>query len=303
MTMKAASIIVSTYNRANMLKQVLNALLKQLTSHKYEIIVVNDNSKDSTKDVLNQYRKNKRIKIINLKKTMGPAITRNIGIKFAKYPVVIVMDDDCIASPTWLENMLKPFSDKKVGISSHYYVKIDGERIFGGTSTAYLKEAVEKVGYFDYRYTALPLKFTIWEDTDLVFRILNAGYKAVYAKGANFHHLRVLPRKVIDKISYVLKRIWIHQADVLLFKKHPFRASKYFDVTLGFLIPPMRDFKKATGLWKGSELSLSSPQGVVFIHGDKFLSKLLIIVSGIFYAFVLKLVRLYGSIRYGKLLL
>ena len=296
--MKGASIIVATYNRTSFLKQVINALLNQRTKYKYEIIIINDGSTDNTKEVLNNYTKNHKIKIINLKKNRGPAVARNIGFKTARYPVAIVMDDDCIADKNWLDNMFKPFSSKKVGISSHYYVKINGQKIFGGTSTAYLKKAVETVGYFDQRF-----RFPIWEDADLVFRIMDAGYKVAYAKGAKFNHLREMPKKLVDKINYAIRRIWIHQSDVLLFKKHPLRASKYFKVNFGFLISPVKDFKKATGLWRGDEMSLSSPQGVVFIRGNNLLSKLLIIVFGIAYVVILKSVRLYGSIKYRKLLL
>ncbi|MBI4010633.1 MAG: glycosyltransferase [Candidatus Aenigmarchaeota archaeon] len=303
MAIKGASIIVATYNRAYLLKQVLNALLKQKTKYSYEIIVVNDNSKDRTEDVLNQYRNDRRIRIISLKKTMGPAVTRNVGFKAAKYPVAIVMDDDCIAGDNWLNSMMKPFSDKKVGVSSHYYVKVNGEYFYGGTSTAYLAEAVKAAGYFDYRFTALPINFTFREDTDLVLRIKEMGYKVAYAKGANFLHVHKLPTKLRDKVKYLLTRIWIHQADVLLYKKHPDKAKILLGVNAGFFIPPLSDYKKATGLWEGATLSVSSPQGVAFIRGGNLLSTFLVMTIGIAYVFFMKLVRLYGSIRYGKLLL
>jgi len=303
MTIKGASIIVATYNRAYLLKQVLNALLKQKTKYSYEIIVVNDDSKDRTEEVLNQYNNDRRVKIINLKNTMGPAVTRNVGFKAAKYTVAIVMDDDCIAGDNWLNNMLKPFSDKEVGVSSHYYVKANGEFFYGGTSTAYLSKAVKSAGYFDYRFTALPIKFTFREDTDLVLRIKEMGYKVAYAKGANFLHVHKLPTKLIDKIKYLLTRIWIHQTDVLLYKKHPDKTKILLGVKAGFLISPLSDYKKATGLWEGNTLSVSSPQGVAFIKGENILSTFLVTSVGIAYTFLMKLVRLYGSIRYGKLLL
>jgi len=303
MVMKGASIIVSTYNRAYLLKKVLNALLNQKTRHKYEIIVINDNSKDNTKAVLGQYRKNWKIRIINLNKTLGPAITRNFGFKVAKYPVSIVMDDDCIAGDKWLDKMMEPFHDQEVGVSSHYYVKSNGEYFYGGTSTAYLTKAVKSAGYFDYRFTALPIKFTFREDTDLVLRINNLGFKVVYAKGANFTHVHKLPTKLIDKIRYLVTRIWIHQTDVLLYKKHPEKSKILLGIKAGFLIPPLSDYRKATGLWGSNSLSVSSPQGVAFIRGGNILSTFVIMSIGIAYTFLMKLVRLYGSIRYNKLLL
>ena len=300
--MKSATIIVATHNRAGLLKQVLNALLNQKTRTKYEIIVVNDGSKDNTREVLKKYEGNEKIRTIHLEKSWGPAVTRNIGFKEAKYPVAIVMDDDCIAGQGWLENMLKPFSDDNVGVSSHYYVKAGNDYFFGGTSTAYLLKAVKAAGYFDYRFTALPITFTYREDTDLVLRIKKLGYKVVYAKGANFKHVHNLPTKVRDKLRYLITRIWIHQADVLLYKKHP-ETKNLLGVQAGFLISPLADFKRATGLWGGETISVSSPQGVAFIRGGNIISKFVVMSVGLAYVFLMKLVRLYGSIRYGKLLL
>lgn len=303
MAMKGASIIVATYNRTALLKQVLDALLNQKSNFRYEIIVVNDNSPDNTKEVLEQYKNNSKVRIINLEKTMGPAVTRNVGFKAAIYPIAIVMDDDCIADKGWLKNIVKPFSDKNVGVSSHYYVKVNGEYFYGGTSTAYLVKAVKDAGYIDRKFTALPIKFTFREDTDLVLRIKDLDYKVVYAKGANFRHVHKLPTSVIGKLRYLLTRIWIHQADVLLYKKHPDKAKTLLGVKMGFIIPPLNDYKKATGFWEGNTISVSSPQGVAFIRSDNIISKFLTMIVGVAYAFLLKLVRLYGSIRYGKLLL
>ncbi len=301
--MKGASIIVSTYNRSRLLRRALNSLLKQKAKAKYEIIVVDDGSTDNTQEVLKGYSKNRKVKAIKLESPRGPAIARNKGFAESKYPILIVMDDDCIASKRWLENMLKPFSDPHVGVSSHYYVKVNGQYVYGGTSTAYLKKALDIVGYFDPRYTAWPISFAYREDTDLVFRILDIGYKVVYPRGASFQHLRSVPIKLLDKMKYAIKRVWIHQSDVLLYKKHPVRSKNLLGVKFGFLASPLSDFKRATGLWEGDDYRVSSPQGVTLIKGYSTIAKIMTFVIGIKYAILLKLVRLIGSIRYGKLLL
>ena len=65
-----------------------------------------------------------------------------------------------------------------------------------------------------------------------------------------------------------------------------------------------KDFNKATGQWmKKGELKLSSPTGVVFVEGSSPIHKLIILCGGIAYAIMVKLSRLYGSIKYGKLLI
>ena len=128
--MKGASIIVATYNRSNILSKAVDSLLNQKTRHDYEIIIVNDGSTDNTKEVLKTYENNNKIKTINIEKNSGPAEARNLGFKTSKYLISIVMDDDCIADPHWLDEMLEPFSYSKIGISSNYFVWVDGERIF-----------------------------------------------------------------------------------------------------------------------------------------------------------------------------
>src|SRR3989344_5556920 len=103
--MKGASIIVATYNRSNILSKAVDSLLNQKTRHDYEIIIVNDGSTDNTKEVLKTYENNNKIKTINIEKNSGPAEARNLGFKTSKYLISIVMDDDCIADPHWLDEM------------------------------------------------------------------------------------------------------------------------------------------------------------------------------------------------------
>ena len=73
------SIIVPIKNRSNLIPNLIKNLL-DLDYPEYEIIIVNDGSIDSTKDVLNNYQ----VKSINLESSVGSAKARNIGIEQAK---------------------------------------------------------------------------------------------------------------------------------------------------------------------------------------------------------------------------
>ncbi len=296
MTKLIASIIVATKNRPDRIGMMLDALLMQKISDAFEIIICNDGSTDNTKEIIEGYAKKfKKITVINLPKSKGPATARNKGIFKAKGKYIVIMDDDCVAGNNWLKDLLNPFkTDKKLGIVSSFGP-------FGGTSTAYLTEIVKKEKGFD---EAFPAQYR--EDSDLVFRIEDGGFKTLFLQDgtAKFQHLHRQPQGFINKLIYGWKRIFIHDVDPLIYKKHPERVKKMLDVKLGFIRNPLEDFKVATGMWKGSKVSeLGSPQGVTLIKNKSPLHFLIIILLGLSYVLLVKMARLSGSIKYGKLLI
>jgi hypothetical protein len=91
---------------------------------------------------------------------------------------------------------------------------------------------------------------------------------------------------------------------VLLFKKHPVLGKKFLDVRLGFIVNPVKDFRVATGTWaSGVSYSLSSPRGITYLENKTPLHAVLIFFGGLAWVTALKIVRLYGSIKFKKLLL
>lgn len=88
------SVIVPAYNAEKYLKKCLDSLVNQ-TKKNIEIIAVNDGSKDSTLEILNEY-KNKysdMIKIIS-QENQGLSVTRNNGIKAASGKYIVFVDSD-----------------------------------------------------------------------------------------------------------------------------------------------------------------------------------------------------------------
>lgn len=287
-----ASIVVATYNRANVLQKVLNAMLKLHYPAEYEVIVVNDGSRDNTREVLENFSKNPKIKIINFEKNHGVCKARNEGIKIAKHEIVVNMDHDCIPKKNWLNDLVSGFDYEKVGVVSSY----GG---YGGTSTAFRKNLLEKVGGYDEDYGYYR------EDTDLTFKIIELGYEFKLVKADYVHeHTETKPKGIVGLVKYVFSRWKYHMNDVLLYKKHPNKLTKDFlDIRFGFLVNPLKDISLATGTWeKGRKLQLSSPRGITFLKNKGPLHALIIIFIGILYMIGLKFFRLIASIKYGKLL-
>lgn len=293
--MVLASVVVATHNRAPILQRTLQALDRQRLAGGYEVLVVDDGSTDETPRVLARAAKQYPwLRVFRQPRPWGPAAARNRGIAASSGAFIVILDDDCIPEPGWLAYLLAPFqADPKLGVCSTF-------SYYGGTSTAYRREVLARIGGFD---PAFPKNYR--EDTDTVFRALDLGYTVRRLPRARFHHEHPPPRGLWQKLRFAWARLAVHSVDPLLYKKHPRRAAAFLDIRFGFLRNPWRDFEVATGLWwkKERDFRLASPQGVTLIENHSPLHALAIVAGGIAYAVLVKLVRLYGSLRYGKLLL
>jgi glycosyltransferase involved in cell wall biosynthesis len=96
------SIVLCTYNREKHIEQCLKSLVNQnFPRDQYEIIVVDDGSTDSTRELVAKFP----VKIITHKINKGIAAARNTGLKNAKGDIFICFDDDCYADKNWLKNL------------------------------------------------------------------------------------------------------------------------------------------------------------------------------------------------------
>ncbi len=109
-------IICSRDEAGNLVKNLPGVLIQQYrTTH--EVIVVNDNSFDESKYILEEYqRAYRQLHLIELTQEArfipGKKYPLSIGIKTAKYEIVLLTDADCVpASEFWLEKMQEGFSN------------------------------------------------------------------------------------------------------------------------------------------------------------------------------------------------
>ncbi|MEM4267169.1 MAG: glycosyltransferase [Candidatus Nanoarchaeia archaeon] len=100
------SVVIPVYNDEKRIGKVLQSLKRQNYKN-FEIIVVDDGSKDKSPEIAKKYADKV---IVNEHK--GPAVARNTGIKNAKGEIVAFTDSDCEAKEDWLENINKFFSNK-----------------------------------------------------------------------------------------------------------------------------------------------------------------------------------------------
>jgi len=139
------SVIVPTYNRADLISETIESILDQ-TYKNFELIIVDDGSTDNTEEVIRKFKDN-RIKYIKTDNWGAPARPRNIGIKKAKGEYIAFCDDDDMWDKKKLEKQLPHFNSSKiVGVASDAILITD---------TPYYRKknyGRSKLGYIDYHY-------------------------------------------------------------------------------------------------------------------------------------------------------
>jgi len=101
------SIIIPVYNGEKTLRQCLNSVLNQ-TYENYEVIVVDNNSTDKTKDIIKEFQdKSRKMKYL-FEPQRGRGAARNTGERTAKGNIVLMTDSDCIVPNDWIRHMIKP---------------------------------------------------------------------------------------------------------------------------------------------------------------------------------------------------
>jgi MoaA/NifB/PqqE/SkfB family radical SAM enzyme/glycosyltransferase involved in cell wall biosynthesis len=102
------SIIIPTYNRKEKLKRCLESLFKQsYPLELFEIIVVDDGSRDGTQEMVKMLSKNYPNLRYFYQFNKGPAAARNLGIKQAQGRIIAFTDNDCILEDSWVRKMLE----------------------------------------------------------------------------------------------------------------------------------------------------------------------------------------------------
>lgn len=112
------SVIIPTYNRADLLAVALESILQQsLSANNYEIIVVDNNSTDNTQKVVSEINQKNGNRIISVfEENPGLVNGRHRGAKEAKGDILVFGDDDIIVSPGWLTAINQAFNDPKVAL-------------------------------------------------------------------------------------------------------------------------------------------------------------------------------------------
>jgi glycosyltransferase involved in cell wall biosynthesis len=110
------TVVLCTFNRSRSLTKALDSILAQVVpeSLTWEILVIDNNSNDDTREVVRRYcrRYPERIRYI-FEPNQGLSRARNSGVRDARGEIIAFIDDDVIASPAWLRNLTASLNDTK----------------------------------------------------------------------------------------------------------------------------------------------------------------------------------------------
>ncbi len=193
------AVIISAYNEEKVINQTISTLLDS-TYPKFEIIVVNDGSKDDTLSVVKrEYGSNPRVQIYTQENT-GKAIALNFGITKTNADVIISLDADTIFTPDTLSLLARHFVDPQIGavagnakvgnrnnlltkfqaleyivsqnLDRRAFSVLDAITVVPGAVGAWRRKALLKAGGFSFD--------TLAEDSDLTICIRKLGYSITY---------------------------------------------------------------------------------------------------------------------------
>lgn len=108
------SVVISTYNRKLYLEKAIDSVLMQ-TYQNIEIIIIDDCSTDNTKDIMNKYQGNKKIKYYRNSINKGCGISRKYGVEnyaTGNY-IVFLDDDDLFINYDYFDEAIKLFNKNK----------------------------------------------------------------------------------------------------------------------------------------------------------------------------------------------
>ncbi len=207
------SVIIPTYNRLDVLPEVLDAVESQQGAPDYEVIVVDDGSTDGTGEWLRNRDFAVPARAVS-QANQGPAAARNLGVREARGRWVAFLGDDTVPSAGWLaahtrahrqradepllavigytgwhpRMRLTPFLRyiNDYGLQFGYALIEDPEDVpfnFLYTSNLSLPRAALVEEPFD-----LGFPYPAWEDIELAYRLKKQGLRLIYVPKAEVMH-------------------------------------------------------------------------------------------------------------------
>lgn len=207
-------IIIVNYNTCKFLQDCVKSL-EQHTDYPYRLLIIDNNSKDGSREYLKSLQK-QGVQVVYNEENTGCAKAWNQGIKLSSGKYLLFLNPDTLLSPGWLTHMVAcAESDERIavvgnkqvtpeGIILHAglveenglaYFRGEGERDAVGKfaevsdcldvcGACYLvkRSCFEQIGLFDEQF------FLYAEETDFSHRVRLAGFRVVYCPVTIIHY-------------------------------------------------------------------------------------------------------------------
>jgi O-antigen biosynthesis protein len=233
-TWPRVSVVICAYNAADTLEDNLRSI-DQLTYPDYEVILVNDGSKDRTSEIA---RAHPRVRVVETP-NQGLSAARNVGLAEATGEIVAYTDADTRVDRDWLTFLVQPFVNSDVvgsggpnvvppddppiaqciarapGGPTHVLLDDRIAEHVPGCNMAFRRDALLAIGGFN------PVYLRAGDDVDVCWRLQARGWKIGFASAALvWHHHRASIK------AYWRQQVGYGEGETWLMAHHP---DKFLD--------------------------------------------------------------------------
>jgi glycosyltransferase involved in cell wall biosynthesis len=224
------SIVIATYNRAGMLRDTLASLAQLRPAAPWEVIVVDNNSPDTTQEVVEEAAAGFPVPLrYAFEREQGRSAALNCGFRLASGDIVVTTDDDVRVEPDWLDQIgnaltslecdyvggrvtpifenpaLPAWFPNRPGLLWGVVALLDygptpvkyGVRVPLGVNMAMRREAIERAGGFDPSIGRKAGTLLGQEVREWCIRARAAGVRGVYAPELSLRH--IIPASRLNK--------------------------------------------------------------------------------------------------------
>ena len=216
------SIIIPNKDQSQILKHCIDSIQNQSTYENYEIIIVENNSKEEeTFEYYNELENVSNISVIKWEREFNYSAINNYGVKAAKGEYLLFLNNDVeIIQKHWIEELLGNCQRSEVGITGAKLYFLDDTIQHAGTiigiggiaghaflnmprsRTGYLHKASIQLNYSAVTAACMMMKQSVFKevqgfeeelsvafnDVDLCLRVVQAGYLVVYNPAVELYH-------------------------------------------------------------------------------------------------------------------
>jgi GT2 family glycosyltransferase len=207
-----ATVVIPTFNGRDILAEALASLEEQTVEH--DVVVVDNASTDGTRELV--AARFPQVHVVALDENLGFGRAVNRGVEAVETEVVVLVNNDAVCNPDFLERLLEPLADERVGMVAGVLLQQDRPELVDsagieldttlrswdafwnrpvadldgapdpvgpcGGAAAYRTQAYRDAGGFDETF------FAYWEDVDLALRLRLAGHRCARAPQARALH-------------------------------------------------------------------------------------------------------------------
>lgn len=197
------SVVVPVRDAAATLREQLDALVAQEWARPFEVVIVDNNSRDTTRTLVMEYvAADGLVRLVEAAADIGVAYSRNVGIAAPRGRAVAICDGDDVVAPGWVAHMGAALANHELvagrldvdRLNPAWVVESRGRAIergpyrfanlfefAPGCNLGVQRQLIDRIGGFDQRYLGC-------EDIEFSFRAWRSGVSVHYEPEALVHY-------------------------------------------------------------------------------------------------------------------